>query len=67
MAECSFMERRSGDHGQRYEVRALDADNNDIEFVVGWTNEAGGGDLVRGVNAHPAWHSPRVIDRRHRP
>jgi hypothetical protein len=54
-----------GDRGQRYEVRCLDEDG--AEKVIGWTDDPTGGGLVRGVDAHPAWRSPRVIDRRAHP
>jgi hypothetical protein len=49
------------DEGERYEVRATDGYGRDI--LVGYTNRAGGGDLVVMVNRHPVWHSPRLIDR----
>ncbi len=47
--------------GERYEVRCTDGKGNDV--LVGYTNRAGGDDLVLRVRRHPVWHSPRVIDR----
>lgn len=49
-----------GDKGRRYEIRALDED--DEEFVVGWS-DVDDGKLNELVNLHPSWHSPRTIDR----
>jgi len=59
MSQCGAF--KTGDQGQRYEVRAIGEDEH--EFVLGWTEKSDGGNLVRAVEAHPAWHSPRVIDR----
>ena len=51
---------RIGDNsGHRYEIRALDADGE--EFVVGWSNNWNA--FIRGIDAHPSWHSRRVFDR----
>lgn len=58
---CSGMP-ETGDQGQRYEVRYADGDGK--ERVMGWTEAADGGSLVRSINKHPVWHSPRIIDRR---
>ena len=58
--KCDFF--KVGDRGQSYEVRALDADGNDMG--IGYTDDATGGSLIKMVNAHPSWHSPRVIDRK---
>lgn len=49
------------DYNERYEVRATDGYGRDI--LVGYTNRAGGADLVLIVNRHPVWHSPVVTDR----
>lgn len=61
--------REVGFDGQRYEVRAM-RPQYDVpggarkheEFVLGWTNQADGGALVRMVNVHPTWHTARVYD-----
>jgi hypothetical protein len=50
-----------GYKGQRYQVFAKD-EAEDQEFEVGWTDAPDGGALVKMVNAHPSWHSPRVAD-----
>lgn len=49
-----------GYKGQRYEVSYLDANGN--EHIMGWTNDASGGSLVRSIEAHPVWHTPRVYE-----
>ena len=51
----------TGDKGQRYEVRAKESDGN--AFVVGWTEKADGGALVKCIDLHPVFHSPRLVDR----
>lgn len=51
----------AGDRGQRYEVRYLDADGS--EHVMGWS-ESYPQNYVDAINAHPSWHSPKVVDRR---
>ena len=53
---------RIGDKGQRYEVRYLDHEDN--EQVAGWHDDPTGGNLIKMIELHPSWHSPRVIDRR---
>lgn len=53
------------DNGGRFEVHAIDGYGRDI--LVGYTNRAGGDDLVRLVKCHSVWHSPRVIDREAQP
>lgn len=53
---------KTGDKGQRYEVRAVGMQG--VEFVVGWTEHADGGGLVRTVEKHPVWELSRIIDRR---
>lgn len=50
-----------GDHGQRYEVRCIALDGQEIR--LGWTDAADGGAFIQMVDAHPTWHSPRIIDR----
>ena len=55
------MKLKVGDKGQRYEVRFIGS--NGKEQIAGWTDDADGGDLVEGINLHPLWHSPKVIDR----
>jgi hypothetical protein len=47
--------------GQFYEV---DCETIEGRMIVGWTNEADGGALVRLVNSHPAWADPVVRDLR---
>ena len=49
------------DAGELYEVHATDAYGRDV--LVGYTNRAGGSDLVQVVERHPVWHSPVVIER----
>jgi len=49
----------AGDRGQRYEVRFI---KDGIEKVLGWS-ESYPQNYIDAVNAHPSWHSPRVIDR----
>jgi hypothetical protein len=48
--------------GYRYEVRCLDGKGESM--VVGWTDLADGGALVKMVERHPSWSAPRVIDLR---
>lgn len=50
-----------GDKGQRYEVRFIGS--NGKEFVAGWTDDKNGKPFVESINLHPAWHSPKIIDR----
>lgn len=47
------------DKGQRYEVRYKDDEG--IERVMGWADESE--NLVKAIELHPSYHSPRVIDR----
>lgn len=42
-----------GDKGQRYEVRYTDAETGE-EKVMGWTEQAGGGGLLRSALKWPA-------------
>jgi hypothetical protein len=60
---CSFLT-RTGYAGQRYEVSCLGFYESDPtqRKVVGWTNRADGGSLVRMIEAHPVWNSPEVKD-----
>ena len=51
-----------GDRDQRYEVRAKNSQGKEIVF--GWTDCADGDALVKSINLHPSFHSPRVIDRK---
>lgn len=44
----------------RYEVTCSDGEGE--RFVVGWTVDSDGGKLVKSVNKHPSWHSPKVED-----
>lgn len=56
-----------GDQGQRYEVRFNSGDDGDDSMgyrVFGWSStEEGAQDYVDAINAHPSWHSPRIVDR----
>ncbi len=61
MTDCGKIPK--GDKGQRYEVHA-ETEAECEDFIVGWTERADGEPLVGVINAHPSWHSPRVIDRR---
>lgn len=52
-----------GDKGQRYEVRYTD--NEGAEKVMGWAETTEGTDnLSKAIELHPAFHSPKVIDRK---
>ena len=56
-----------GDKGQRYEVRCIGITgcDDDGEAPVGWTdNIEVANRMVSGVNKHPSWHSPRIVDRK---
>lgn len=53
--------------GQRFEVRATRPVNGSEppkfeRFIVGWTEQQGGGALVRMVQRHPSWRRPTVVD-----
>lgn len=50
-----------GDKGQRYELRFIDG--NGKECIAGWTDGADGKPFIEAINLHPAWHSPKIIDR----
>lgn len=55
-----------GDKGQRYEVRCkgMTGCDDDEPAAIGWCNTlAGVKQFVRGIDAHPVWHSPFIIDR----
>ena len=49
-----------GDLDQRYELRCLDGEGKQrtVCFSDRWPWAA-----IRGVRAHPSWHSPSVFDR----
>lgn len=50
-----------GDRGQRYEVTCL---MEGERRIVGWSDEKSGADrLVSGVNLHPSWTDPMILDR----
>jgi hypothetical protein len=55
-----------GYKGQHYEVRAnTSKEDGDREMTIGWSSTRVGVEgLIRGVNAHPSWHNPKVIDLR---
>jgi len=50
---------KTGDKGQRYEVRAINATGKEI--VIGWADDPK--NLVESVILHPSQHSPKIIDR----
>jgi len=51
-----------GDKGQRYEVRYTDTKG--VERIMGWTKTTEGVDsFFKGIELHPNFHSPKVIDR----
>ena len=57
---------RTGDEGQRYEVRAKDPGKIE-EIIIGWSETLVGAEsLSDGIMLHPAMHSPRIIDREHK-
>lgn len=51
-----------GDRGQRFEVQCLGLVGETHHATVGWADDPS--DLLRTIEAHPEWHTPRVIDRR---
>lgn len=55
---------KTGDKGQRYEVRAVGMQGT--EFVVGWTEHSDGGGLAKTVERHPVWTLSRIVDRQRR-
>jgi hypothetical protein len=56
-------QRKGGDQGQRYEVR-FKANARNPEIVFGWSDSPEGAQAMADrINRHPAWRSPRVIDR----
>jgi len=55
-------EKLSMDNGERYEVRYRDGLN--AWHIWTWTDDqAVIDDALEAINAHPIFHSPRVIDR----
>lgn len=53
---------KTGDKGQRYEVRYKDSEG--VERVMGWSEtDDGVKNLKFAIELHPSFHSPRVIDR----
>lgn len=56
-----LMPERTGDKGQRFEVRAVDA--NGKEFVIGWCNDPEATIYLKMVDVHPSWHAPKIVDR----
>ena len=51
-----------GDKGQRYEVRYSNSEG--IEKIVGWTElKSDANSMCKGIKLHPAFHSPKIIDR----
>lgn len=60
---------KTGDAGQRYEVRATAREDSSLgkageQVVIGWTNAADGGGLARGARLWPAVKDVVVVDRR---
>jgi hypothetical protein len=60
MEGCKFCDKKTGDQGQRYEVRAKNDAGETI--VIGWAENPES--LCKGVKLHPAMHDPEVIDRK---
>ena len=53
---------KTGDKGQRYEVRYKTSLG--FERVMGWARTLEGVNIFKiSIKLHPAMHSPRVIDR----
>lgn len=52
----------TGDHGQRYEVRATERESGK-EIVIGWTNKADGARLAEGARLWPWVRDVAVVDR----
>lgn len=51
-----------GDKGQRYEVRYTDTEGT--ERVMGWAETSEEvAHFKKAIELHPAFHSPKVIDR----
>jgi hypothetical protein len=59
MSECNFF--AVGDKDQRYQILFTDMDGK--VKVMGWTDRADGGALVKSINDHPVWKNPIVQDR----
>ena len=54
---------RTGDKGQRYEVLAKHP-NKITEVVIGWSETLEGAkSFTDGIEIHPVFHSPRIVDR----
>ena len=52
-----------GDKGQRYEVRYTDSEGT--VRILGWAETDDEVDnFKKGIELHPSFHSPKVIDRR---
>jgi hypothetical protein len=52
----------TGDKGQRYEVRAKDANNKEI--IIGWAESLDAAEsFCNAIKKHPTMHSPKIIDR----
>ena len=58
MKEMTFLE-RIGDKGQRYEIRAIQNDGEEVR--IGWSDDPEG--FARAVKLHPGLKGRRVIDR----
>lgn len=57
---------KTGDAGQRYEVRCkgMTGCDDDAPVTVGWSSTLEGvKSFIRGIDKHPTWHTPIVIDR----
>jgi len=52
-----------GDRGQRYEVRFFDR-RDGAERIMGWTEQADGGKLLKAAKLWPTARDPFVVDRR---
>ena len=55
-----------GDRGQRYEVTFFNTATLKRQ-VLGWSETREGANrMADGINAHPAWEQPQIVDR-HKP
>jgi len=59
---CDRAHDKTGDRGQRYEVRATERATGK-QIVIGWTNRADGGSIAEGSRLWPRLRDVVVIDR----
>lgn len=61
--DCSIKKIKTGDKGQRFEVRFLDESESN-EHIFGWSDTIEGAKVMAdAINLHPSFHSPIIIDR----